>query len=1126
MMAAHSSSGATNVENVKRFMNQLDIHNLKLADTNHDFRKNDCAGRQIVTQLTSNISGDSSLITIFKKNSFEYLAMVHFFNRLNLYGNIREITFVNKLNVPDDVAVSDFTKIRLQPRGESSGYSANLRSHVLYATGAKSYNEVYVVNDGVKSTVLVNGGAFDGGSDSVYFVQSIARSSDSATMGPVGNKRYIAKDPDELLYVANSYNQFTGLFEKERIISSFVLDANYGHLGNNLDKFEQKIRGPGGEATISYHGKNAGPSISQLSSLYCETHRALGNREADASAVHSMTGADKGWFLDEKRAGDYRQILIALRLRELGKKVLFISLDRLAVTLAVLLGVPAGLINAGNTDITLFKSDEIISYSINPVAGTDVAKYTKRRNKKILERMGTLYGNYPRIRNKMLAMRTVIKNRYNILKEKREAGTRTYKYTLTEWYDIYSMRTAINTIDIEIRELDTIYTGIRKNLTSLSELVRDSASTETSAWNTKADRVLTAIYSSFSVDNDNVEQVLTRLERLHDYRWTDPSDFNNVRIQTDVLEYNYENSGKVNNSIKQISVHNPPGSPAPRRKDSTRYNNVKRLVSKLYNTYLMKISDADVSVLLGMSHTDFKTRLIENPLNDTAADKIFDTALQRIIRTDDAVGPIPDVPLFGDERSEDISRGVARTEAEAVKNNKIQARTSVYRRIPDMKRRIFRVLSQIFDTYSEGGRGRQQTGGNRIDSYMEDYYVSVDMLIGECMYLFTESSNIGIPSTDVFNLTTEIICNVVTTYICVKKIPQMIKDGSYEAYWKTIRNVQSSFESVSNISGVIIDGTAGSYHTIYGEIRKNIFKKQKDLEKIVRDINVDIDSVVSRLMGDRIAMKTDMRRYRKDDKRSLRRDYGRDDKRSLRRDGRDYGRDDDEDVRRRVKYGRDEDRVSNGYYDDLKEVIDTLYETYNKSAAAASASSSVTDGYDTDATVADDDDDDTGGFAPGDLFKGGFFKGDVLGAASSSSSAASEGAALREALGRQVYGRKSMSSQTKRRSRKCPRGTIRRKAYKTKRGVTVRSSCIKDRGLPGKGKRLFTLKKGELGKYGYSLKQAREKRRVALNKARKELSHATLVRKINALSILMKNTRPDYSRRARADVKWLGKTRA
>ena len=121
--------------------------------------------------------------------------------------------------------------------------------------------------------------------------------------------------------------------------------------------------------------------------------------------------------------------------------------------------------------------------------------------------------------------------------------------------------------------------------------------------------------------------------------------------------------------------------------------------------------------------------------------------------------------------------------------------------------------------------------------------------------------------------------------------------------------------------------------------------------------------------------------------------------------------------------------------------------------------------------------------------------------------------------------RKPMTSKTRRRRRKCPRGTIHRKGYTNKRGVTVRSSCIKDRGLPGKGKRLFTLKKGELGKHGYSLKQAREKRRVALNKARKELSHATLVRKINALAILMKNTHPDYSRRARADVKWLGKTR-
>jgi len=125
-----------------------------------------------------------------------------------------------------------------------------------------------------------------------------------------------------------------------------------------------------------------------------------------------------------------------------------------------------------------------------------------------------------------------------------------------------------------------------------------------------------------------------------------------------------------------------------------------------------------------------------------------------------------------------------------------------------------------------------------------------------------------------------------------------------------------------------------------------------------------------------------------------------------------------------------------------------------------------------------------------------------------------------------AFGRKSMPSQTKRRSRKCPRGTIRRKGYTTKRGVTVRSSCIKDRGLPGKGKRLFTLKKGELSKHGYSLKYAREKRHAALNKARKELSHATLVRKINALAVLMKNTHPDYARRARADVKWLGKTRA
>lgn len=108
-----------------------------------------------------------------------------------------------------------------------------------------------------------------------------------------------------------------------------------------------------------------------------------------------------------------------------------------------------------------------------------------------------------------------------------------------------------------------------------------------------------------------------------------------------------------------------------------------------------------------------------------------------------------------------------------------------------------------------------------------------------------------------------------------------------------------------------------------------------------------------------------------------------------------------------------------------------------------------------------------------------------------------------------------------RRKISCPRGTIRRKAYTRKDGVHVKSSCIRDRGKPGKGPRLFTLKKGGLSKYGYHMKDNAEKRHKALKKALKHNSYASIVRKINALSILMKNTEPYLSKKAKADLKWL-----
>lgn len=116
-----------------------------------------------------------------------------------------------------------------------------------------------------------------------------------------------------------------------------------------------------------------------------------------------------------------------------------------------------------------------------------------------------------------------------------------------------------------------------------------------------------------------------------------------------------------------------------------------------------------------------------------------------------------------------------------------------------------------------------------------------------------------------------------------------------------------------------------------------------------------------------------------------------------------------------------------------------------------------------------------------------------------------------------------MVSKTRKR---CPKGKILRKGYTRKDGVRVRATCVKDRGEKGKGKQLFkNLEQGDLTKHGYSLKKSDLSRHRALNKARKEYSYAGLVHKLNALAILMKNTEPTYSKRAKKDMEWLKQTR-
>lgn len=75
-------------------------------------------------------------------------------------------------------------------------------------------------------------------------------------------------------------------------------------------------------------------------------------------------------------------------------------------------------------------------------------------------------------------------------------------------------------------------------------------------------------------------------------------------------------------------------------------------------------------------------------------------------------------------------------------------------------------------------------------------------------------------------------------------------------------------------------------------------------------------------------------------------------------------------------------------------------------------------------------------------------------------------------------------------------------------------------------KRLFTLKKGDLTKYGYHISSSNATtRHKALGKARKHYPHNTMIRKLNALAVLHKNKKPIYTKRARRDMEYLRKTR-
>ena len=95
---------------------------------------------------------------------------------------------------------------------------------------------------------------------------------------------------------------------------------------------------------------------------------------------------------------------------------------------------------------------------------------------------------------------------------------------------------------------------------------------------------------------------------------------------------------------------------------------------------------------------------------------------------------------------------------------------------------------------------------------------------------------------------------------------------------------------------------------------------------------------------------------------------------------------------------------------------------------------------------------------------------------------------------------------------------VRRKAYVRSDGTPVKGSTfsIKNRGKPGRGPKLFTLKKGGLGQYGYP-----EGGRKSLAMAVSAESPLTIFRRLQALGILMKRTDPARSKKYIRNRNWV-----
>ncbi len=91
--------------------------------------------------------------------------------------------------------------------------------------------------------------------------------------------------------------------------------------------------------------------------------------------------------------------------------------------------------------------------------------------------------------------------------------------------------------------------------------------------------------------------------------------------------------------------------------------------------------------------------------------------------------------------------------------------------------------------------------------------------------------------------------------------------------------------------------------------------------------------------------------------------------------------------------------------------------------------------------------------------------------------------------------------------------------------IKVNASCIKNRGLPGKGPKdgegIGKLRKGEMIKYGYQYRLSDSLRQIALKKAIKRYGALAIYRKLDAVGKLSVRTAPDASKIFVRDRNWI-----